>query len=97
MGSADGRPSLDVVTVAGLEIALAKLDDGSWAAFDNTCTHEECPLSEGDLDGERIVCYCHSSVFNVRTGEVLEGPADEPISVYEVRVDGGELLLRVSS
>lgn len=95
MGPADGRPYLGVVRVEGLEIVLANLDDGSWAAFDNDCTHEECPLSEGDLDGERIVCYCHSSVFNVRTGEVLEGPADEPIGVYEVRVDGGELLLRV--
>ena len=91
VGPEQGRPGLAAVFVGGLEIALARLDDGSWAAFDNTCTHEECPLADGDLDGTRITCYCHSSVFDVRTGEVLEGPADEPIAVYAVRVEGGEL------
>jgi len=84
-------PELGALTVAGLEIAFARLEDGSWAAFDNACTHEECPLADGDLDGNRITCYCHSSVFDVRTGEVLEGPAEEPVAVYPVRVQAGQL------
>lgn len=83
------------MVVEGLEIAVARLDDGSWAAFDNVCTHEECPLAEGDLDGDRIICYCHSSAFDVRTGEVLDGPAEEPLRVYETRVERGELELRL--
>ena len=91
VGPVEVRPDLSAVALDGREIALARLDDGSWAAFDNDCTHEECPLSDGDLKGTRITCYCHSSVFDVRTGEVLEGPADEPIAVYAVRVEGGEL------
>ena len=95
VGPAEGRPYLGAAAVGGREIALARLDDGSWAAFDDTCTHEECPLSEGDLEGERIVCYCHSSTFDVRTGAVLEGPAEEPIRVYETRVEDGDLLVRV--
>jgi nitrite reductase/ring-hydroxylating ferredoxin subunit len=32
---------------AGVAIAL---EDGSFAAFDDRCTHEECPLSHGDLE-----------------------------------------------
>jgi nitrite reductase/ring-hydroxylating ferredoxin subunit len=91
VGAAEGRPDLGAVVVEGREIALARLDDGSWTAFDNDCTHEECPLSEGDLDGYRITCYCHSSEFDVRTGKVLEGPAEEPITVYPVRVEDGEI------
>lgn len=83
------------MVVEGLEIAVARLDDGSWVAFDNVCTHEECPLAEGDLDGDRIICYCHSSAFDVRTGEVLDGPAEEPLRVYETRVERGELELRL--
>jgi nitrite reductase/ring-hydroxylating ferredoxin subunit len=83
------------VVVEGLEIAVARLDDGSWVAFDNVCTHEECPLAEGDLDGDRIICYCHSSAFDVRTGEVLDGPAEEPLRVYQTRVERGELELRL--
>lgn len=95
VGPVAERPDLGLVTVDSLEIAVARLPDGSWAAFDDACTHEECPLSEGDLDGERVICYCHSSEFDVRTGEVLGGPAEEPIAVYETRVDGGELQVRV--
>jgi nitrite reductase/ring-hydroxylating ferredoxin subunit len=80
---------------AGRELALARLADGSLAAFDEWCTHEECPLSDGDLEGERVVCGCHGSEFDVRTGAVLQGPAEEPISVYEVRAVDGELQVRI--
>jgi nitrite reductase/ring-hydroxylating ferredoxin subunit len=91
VGPEDGRPELDGVIIDGREIALARLPDGTWVAFDDTCTHEECPLSEGDLEGERIVCYCHGSEFDLRSGEVLEGPAEDPLSIYPVRVEDGEL------
>lgn len=94
-GPVQGRLDLDAVWIGELEIALARLDDGSWVALDNACTHEECPLSEGDLEGTRIVCHCHSSAFDVRTGAVLEGPAQEPLSVYPVRVENGELQVDV--
>ena len=95
VGAEQARPNLGLVTVQGREIALARLADGSWAAFDDACTHEECPLSEGDLDGDRIVCYCHSSAFDVRTGAVLQGPADRPLAVYPVRVEDGEVQVAV--
>jgi 3-phenylpropionate/trans-cinnamate dioxygenase ferredoxin component len=95
VGPVDGRAELDAVMIDDHEIALARLDDGSWVAFDNSCTHEDCPLSEGDLEGDQIVCHCHSSAFDVHTGEVLEGPADEPLSVYPVRIENGELHVEV--
>jgi nitrite reductase/ring-hydroxylating ferredoxin subunit len=95
VGPEEGRPDLGDVLVLGREIAVARLDGGYWVAFDNSCTHEDCPLSEGDLDGERVICHCHSSVFDVRTGAVLEGPAEEPLSVYPVRVENGELQVAV--
>lgn len=96
VGPAEGRLDLDAVWIGEREIALARLGDGSWVAFDNACTHEECPLSEGDLEGARIVCHCHSSAFDVRTGAVLEGPAEEPLAVYPIRVQDGELEVEMS-
>jgi 3-phenylpropionate/trans-cinnamate dioxygenase ferredoxin subunit len=96
IGSVEGRSTLGVVTVSDREIAIARLQDGSWVAFDDSCTHEECPLSDGDLKGDRIICYCHSSAFDVRTGRVLRGPAEEPLAVYPVRVEGGELQVAVT-
>jgi nitrite reductase/ring-hydroxylating ferredoxin subunit len=91
VGPVEGRPDLDAIIIDGHEIAVAHLDDGTWVAFDNSCTHEDCPLAEGDLEGDQIICHCHSSAFDVRTGEVLEGPADEPIAVYAVRIENGQL------
>ena len=55
------------------------------------CTHEECPLSDGDLEDDKVVCYCHSGEFDVRTGAVLKGPPEDPIPVYELREENGEL------
>jgi nitrite reductase/ring-hydroxylating ferredoxin subunit len=91
IGPTEGRAQLDGVVIDDRELAVARLPDGTWVAFDDTCTHEECPLSEGDLEGERIVCYCHGSEFDLRTGEVVEGPAEDPLSLYPVRVQDGEL------
>jgi nitrite reductase/ring-hydroxylating ferredoxin subunit len=95
VGPTEGRPELAVAVVDGREIALARLPDGTWSAFDNDCTHEECPLADGDLIGDRIVCYCHGSEFDLRTGAVVEGPAEDPLPVYPVRVEDGELYVQL--
>lgn len=97
VGPLDHRPDLGALFVDGHEIAVARLPDGSWVAFDNACPHEECPLSDGDLEGERIICYCHSSTFDLRTGEVLQGPAQDPLALYETVAESGELRVRVGS
>jgi 3-phenylpropionate/trans-cinnamate dioxygenase ferredoxin component len=89
--STETRPDLSAVMVGGTEVALARLPDGSWSAFDNSCPHEECPLAEGDLEGDRIICYCHGSTFDIRSGAVLEGPAEEPLTMFDVRVVDGDL------
>ncbi len=69
---------------------------GGWVAFDDTCTHEECSLAEGELDGGVIVCPCHGSEFDVRTGDVLTPPALEPLPIYEARQEEGALLVRLA-
>ena len=44
-------------------------------------THQACPLSEGYLEGEVLECGCHGSTYNVKTGEVLQGPAQEGVPI----------------
>jgi nitrite reductase/ring-hydroxylating ferredoxin subunit len=80
---------------ADLAIAAARLDSGELVAFGDTCTHEECSLSEGDLEGRAVVCYCHNAKFDLETGAVMRGPAEDPIRVYEVRLVDGELQVRL--
>jgi 3-phenylpropionate/trans-cinnamate dioxygenase ferredoxin component len=76
--------------VHGTEIAVANVG-GAFYAFDDTCTHLACSLAEGDLEETTVICPCHGSEFDVTSGEVLEGPAREPVATYETRVEGGNL------
>jgi nitrite reductase/ring-hydroxylating ferredoxin subunit len=78
-----------VVTVEGLRLALVNVG-GSLFALDNECTHRGGPLAEGVRVGEwSLQCPWHGSVFDIRTGEVLEPPAPAAVRTYEVSVEGG--------
>ena len=81
-------------TVDQKVVAVARTKEG-WHAFDDTCTHQRCSLSEGEIYEDVIVCPCHGSEFALATGEVMNGPADEPVQTYEVRVEGGELQISI--
>jgi nitrite reductase/ring-hydroxylating ferredoxin subunit len=76
--------------VGGEDVAVANVE-GELHAFSDVCTHMQCSLSQGDLEGNTVTCACHGSEFDVTNGEVLGGPATEPVASYEVSVEGGEL------
>jgi len=78
------------VEIDGKQILIVKLAENFFAIGD-TCTHRGCKLSGGKLEGETVRCPCHGSVFNVRTGEVVKGPAKKPVFSYTVTVENGEL------
>jgi nitrite reductase/ring-hydroxylating ferredoxin subunit len=81
---------LVAIDVRGTPIAIANVA-GTYYAFDDTCTHEQCSLADGELTGSTIACMCHGAEFDVRTGKVLAPPAPAPVKVYPVRING-ELL-----
>src|SRR5919201_5835110 len=83
---------LKLADVHGERVAVANVD-GSFYAFSDECTHDGGPLSEGDLEGEIVTCPWHFSRFNVRTGEIVESPAEEVVAVYEVKVEDGDVLV----
>lgn len=74
------------------QVLLVNLD-GSMYACDNVCTHAGAPLNEGSLEGELVECPLHGSVFNVTNGEVVGPPAEDELRVFQVRVDGQDILV----
>ncbi|MGA8658849.1 MAG: non-heme iron oxygenase ferredoxin subunit [Chthoniobacterales bacterium] len=59
--------------------------NGTFFAIRDVCTHEEAPLSEGEVvEDETIVCPWHGACFSLRTGEALTPPAIEPVETYPV-------------
>jgi nitrite reductase/ring-hydroxylating ferredoxin subunit len=61
---------------------------GGLCATQAKCTHKGGPLNEGTLDGSTVTCPWHGSQFNVCTGAVLRGPAQEPLETYRVTLEG---------
>jgi nitrite reductase/ring-hydroxylating ferredoxin subunit/uncharacterized membrane protein len=76
-------------------VVLARTEDG-FVAFDDRCTHKGGPLSDGTLACGTVQCPWHGSQFNVRTGQVVHGPADAPVQVHSVTERGGRLWLRLA-
>jgi 3-phenylpropionate/trans-cinnamate dioxygenase ferredoxin component len=89
-----GNRELAAFDVSGTRIAIATVD-GAFYAFGDTCTHQGCSLAEGSLEATTVTCPCHGSQFNVTTGDVVRGPAREPVRSYPVRLEGGALRVDV--
>jgi 3-phenylpropionate/trans-cinnamate dioxygenase ferredoxin subunit len=82
------------VEAAGTLVAVARAG-GAWHAVEAWCTHAECPLTDGWVEGTAIRCACHGSLFDLATGEPLEGPAEEPQRVVRIRVASGRVEIEV--
>jgi 3-phenylpropionate/trans-cinnamate dioxygenase ferredoxin subunit len=80
------------VMVDGVAVAVFNVD-GEFHAVDDTCTHAEASLSEGELDLEScaIECPLHGSSFDLRNGEPISLPAIDAIRVHRVEVVDGAL------
>lgn len=82
------------VVVDDAKILLARVK-GKFHAIGGVCTHYGGPLAEGALNGERVVCPWHQASFNVATGDLLEPPALDAQPLFEVRVNGDDVLITV--
>jgi nitrite reductase/ring-hydroxylating ferredoxin subunit len=68
---------------------------GRYYALDDICPHRGGPLSEGELEGETVVCPWHGAVFELATGNVARPPAASGVATYDVRIDGDEITIAV--
>ena len=64
------------------------------SAMANNCTHQDFEMSLGDVlpDGT-LQCAWHGARFDCATGEVKQGPAANPITMYEVILEDGQVLV----
>ncbi|HUI96476.1 MAG TPA: non-heme iron oxygenase ferredoxin subunit [Xanthobacteraceae bacterium] len=82
------------VKLGDVPIALYRLDDKIYA-LDDVCPHEFALLSQGFIEGGAIECPLHQACFDIATGRCLSGPATVDLRTYVVKVDGGEVFVRV--
>ena len=87
--------SLARFEVNGVPICLIHAEDGRFYAIDDTCSHEEYSLSEGELWGMSVECPRHGSRFDVRTGAVTGLPAVFPVKTYPVTVEDDDVYVEL--
>lgn len=85
---------LHPVELDGVSIVLAKTEGEVFALADQ-CSHEEFPLSDGDIVGGQVECILHGARFDLRTGAAKALPAVKPVKTYECRVRDGEIQVQL--
>jgi len=79
---------------AGKSICVTRVGDLVFA-IDDTCTHAEASLSEGDVSGFKIECWLHGAEYDLRTGEVITLPATIALATYPVRIDANSVTVEI--
>lgn len=85
------------VKIGETAIAVVKTKAGEIRALDDKCSHGEISLSEGFIDNETIECWAHGAKFSLATGEALTLPAFEPVAIYEVIIDNGDIFIEIDA
>jgi 3-phenylpropionate/trans-cinnamate dioxygenase ferredoxin subunit len=82
------------VQVDGTDILLVN-HDGTVRAMQGICSHEYFELDQGFLTGDSLTCALHLSRFDLATGEALDPPAELPLAIYPVTIEGGRIVLEL--
>lgn len=86
----DGKPTKFLIE--NTPICVVKIKDEVFAVED-TCSHAEASLSEGELNGFRIECWLHGAEFDLRTGEAVVPPAVAPLKLFKVERNKDQILI----
>ena len=89
----DEAGSLSSNNFQGTQVAVTRdpANPDTVIAVNSLCTHQGCTV---DWDGGAFACPCHGSSFNP-DGTVASGPANEPLPVYEAKIEGDQVLVKV--
>jgi len=84
------------VEVDGVPVALIRTG-GELFALHDVCSHEEVPLSEGEIYDHTVECWLHGSCFDLRTGKPTGPPATAPVATYPCKIDGADVYVALPS
>ena len=79
--------------VAGTQVAVFRLRNGSLHATQAACPHAGGPLADGQTDVDVLVCPLHLYAYKWSDGSTTSGAA--PLRTYPVRERDGYLVVEV--
>ena len=91
----DVKPnSMMRVIVNDQKILLANVN-GNYYAIGDVCMHRGCQLSKGELKGETVICPCHGSIYDLKTGNFLKGPTKKGEPKYDLKIEGNDIMINL--
>ncbi len=88
----DDVPENGTCGVMAGELAIALIRSGGEVyALEDCCSHEEFPLSDGEVEAGEITCLLHGARFDLATGEPRALPAVMPVRTFDVRIEGDDI------
>ena len=83
--------------VDGHRLAVVRIGDDFYAIGDR-CSHADFSLADGEVwvEEREIECWKHGSTFSLVDGEPQSLPATRPVPVYDVIVEGDDVLVKIS-
>jgi multimeric flavodoxin WrbA/nitrite reductase/ring-hydroxylating ferredoxin subunit len=90
------RVPLRQLVIGRTRIALS-WSNGVFGVISGTCNHAGGPLGEGRLDGEYVTCPWHNWKYHRVGGQGEPGFEDECVPRYDVRVEGGRVLVNLEA
>lgn len=81
------------VVIDDVPIAVVLDAQGEVHAIGDTCSHGQISLAEGFVEGDTLECWAHGSAFSLRTGQPQNLPAYEPVPVYAVEIEDGDVYI----
>jgi nitrite reductase/ring-hydroxylating ferredoxin subunit len=86
--------SMTAMDVNGVHLLLTRIG-GEVYAVSGTCTHEATDLGLGFMIEDRIVCPLHLSQFDLKTGQVMNPPAEVPLKRFNVKIEDETIFVEV--
>ena len=83
------------VEIDDTPVAIVKAE-GELFAINNICSHAEVELSDGEVYDHTIECWLHGSCFDLRSGKPTGPPATQPVPVYQVKTEGGDVFVSLA-
>ena len=80
------------VTVGEKQLAVYRIGDDFYA-LDDVCPHAFALLSSGFVEGDKVECPLHQTLFHIPTGKCLGPPADTDLGAFPVKVEGPDILV----
>lgn len=71
--------------------------NGNFYASDRICTHAYVDLTTGVLNesDKTVTCPLHLSSFDLKNGNALNLPAEEPLRIYKIKREKNRLFILI--